>query len=458
MQQRLNNGKGIFLLWLNWVMGLGFITLLTLMSLWVKPLYMPFVAFGMQFILFLLIKWNREQLLPVCYVYPFVVSRILFWAGTVMLIINLLYSRWISHLIFDTSTLNHDIPFICALIISPIALLCALWAHTHQRTLSFCRDCKMRSGTAAERGFLGKIFTREGQYQIYISLLLSIVVCAIAWPYYLLTYVNDSLSLPDRIVFFWLEVAIWLVSIIYLGLRYLGIWTYYCQNIEGSSTRHGQSTQVRFIVISGNKICLRHPQIGAEVAEPGAHYFDTPESNFIPWKKNISASTAEIMFTNKTEIYSPQIRFFYSNISGNAECNIFHFFAFLTEEQKEKFSTRNQDCIWITFRDLANLVNEHSLAPLMSAEITRLYTMTMAWKTYDRNGKRRYRIKHYKPTFHLEDINKWDIDYNDPTWLYVADNNQDTPFYIMRRFWRRYINGVGNFVDEIKENANQSER
>lgn len=50
MQRQLDNGKGIFLLWLNWVLGLGILTLMIVMSLWIKPLYMPFVAYGLQFI------------------------------------------------------------------------------------------------------------------------------------------------------------------------------------------------------------------------------------------------------------------------------------------------------------------------------------------------------------------------------------------------------------------------
>lgn len=458
MQRQLDNGKGIFLLWLNWVLGLGILTLMIVMSLWIKPLYMPFVAYGLQFIIFLLIKWNREQQLPVCYVYPFVVSRTLFWSGNVMLVINLLYSRWFSHIVFDPDTINHEIPFLCSLIVSPIAFACCLWAHTHQRTLSFCRDCKMRSGTAAERGFLGMIFTREGQYQIFVAMWIAIGVCAVAWPYYLLTYVNDSLTVPDRLVFFWMQVVLWLVSIIYIGLRYIGIWAYYCQNIEGSAKRHGRSTQVRFIIICENLICLRQPQIGAEVAEPGAHYFDTPESNYIPWQEKVRSESAMTMFRNQTDITGADIRFFYSTISGNADCNIFHYLTFLSPAQKEKFSAANPDCVWVTFRDLAKMINEHDLAPLMSAEIMRLYNMAMAWKTYDRTGKRRYRIKHYKPTFHVEDIKTWDIDFNDLTWLYVADNNEDTPFYKLRRFWRKYINGVGNIIDEINPETNNENR
>ncbi len=100
------------------------------------------------------------------------------------------------------------------------------------------------------------------------------------------------------------------------------------------------------------------------------------------------------------------------------------------------------------------MINAKQLNPLMSAETLKLYTVAMAWKTYDHNGRRRYRIKHYRPTFHIEDVKSWDVNYNDPTWLYVADNNQDTPFYHLRRIWRKYINGVGNYIEELQPNDN----
>ena len=92
--------------------------------------------------------------------------------------------------------------------------------------------------------------------------------------------------------------------------------------------------------------------------------------------------------------------------------------------------------------ELERLLNGDSLAPLMAAEIHRLYTVTMAWKTYDRLGRRLYKIKNYRPTFRLRDIQNWDVDFNDSQWLRVAVNNQDRPFYSLKRFWRRYVNGV----------------
>lgn len=61
----------------------------------------------------------------------------------------------------------------------------------------------------------------------------------------------------------------------------------------------------------------------------------------------------------------------------------------------------------------------------------------MAWKTYDREGKRLYPIKHYRPTFRLRDLKDWDVDYSDTSWFAVAENNQDRPFFRTRKFWRK---------------------
>ena len=71
------------------------------------------------------------------------------------------------------------------------------------------------------------------------------------------------------------------------------------------------------------------------------------------------------------------------------------------------------------------------------AEIQRIYRIAMAWKTYDRNGRRLYKIKHYRPTFHLRDLKNWEVDYNDHQWLKVARHNEDEFWYPLRRLFMR---------------------
>ena len=97
---------------------------------------------------------------------------------------------------------------------------------------------------------------------------------------------------------------------------------------------------------------------------------------------------------------------------------------------------------WYTQNELRDMVDNRRLAPLLMSEIDRLYTVIMAFKTYDSNGRRLYDIKHYKPSFRLRDIANLIVDYNDPQWLYVAKDNEDKPFYNFKRFWRRYVRGI----------------
>lgn len=93
---------------------------------------------------------------------------------------------------------------------------------------------------------------------------------------------------------------------------------------------------------------------------------------------------------------------------------------------------------WYSLSQLQRLLHNHELSPLLAAEIHRLYTVTMAWKTYDAEGKRLYKVKNYRPMFRLNGICEWDVDFNNPLWLQVASFNQDKPFYNLRRLWRKY--------------------
>lgn len=445
MKQRiLDYGWGIFRLWINWLEGSGAITLLVILSLWVKPLFLPFIAFGFMALLFYRIRRNRELRIPSCYILPFVVTRVLFWTGLVMIMVNFLYNTSLAERLFDMSKINRDIPFICVLITSPIATIIAGITYLHRHHGSFCRDCQRRNGTPAERGFLGMIYTQVGMHQVGMLLWISAVPTVVGWSYYALLYVNTDLSLPDKFVFFIIPLLLWIFAAIYLGVRYIAIWGYYKQNIEGSLERHGAYTLVRCIVIWDNYIGVCPPETDTDKRISLDDKSDTPLSIYIRRVEKLTQQQAEQYFSNYSGVSNPDIRFMYANLVGNADCNILHYLCFLDDAQKEQLEKRFPTCRWLTLNEMATMINTHRLAPLMSAEVIRLHTIAMAWKTYDSKGHRRYKIKNYRPTFRICGIHSWDIDYDDPHWLYISDNNQDTPFHALRYFWRKYINGVGS--------------
>ena len=64
------------------------------------------------------------------------------------------------------------------------------------------------------------------------SVLLSLLLSVVDWGYYLVHYVNVNLNRADLFFFLWLPLAMYVLSLIYLGGRYYSMWIYYCQNDE----------------------------------------------------------------------------------------------------------------------------------------------------------------------------------------------------------------------------------
>lgn len=438
-KRRMANGYGIFSLWLNWVMGVGALGLIIFMSPLISKLWLPLVAFTLEFLLFTLVRRNREARIPVCYLIPFIVTRALFWSASIMVIINILHI-WILDGIFDPGLINPEIPFISTLIISPVTFALTAMAIWKGQRLAYCVDCRIRHGNAVERGFLGNIFTQEGNYQVRMLFWLSALLTITGWGYYSVFYINVNLNLPDRFFFVWMPVILYLLSFLYLGARYLSLWTYYCQNVEGSVIRHGSSTLLRYIVMCGDYIFLNIPDTNKDL-NPGEERIDTPAHIYIPHRTRMSEYDAEFYFKGFSDIKECTIRFMYLNPNFDTDCNIYHYATLV--EDRELVEQSRLEGKWFTMPQIERMLNENKLAPALGAEINRIYTMTMAWKTYDRTGRRLYNIKNYKPTFRLRDFKDWDIDLNDPVWLFVSINNEDRPFYRIRRFWRKYINGIG---------------
>lgn len=442
-QRHLDNSKGIFSMWWNWTVSTGLLIFTTVLSLWVPPVWLPLATFGLDLILFVMIKNNRQTRVPGCYLIPFICSRALMWSAVIMVIINLLYSHWFIYRVFDLGTINRQIPFITQLIVSPATFVVALWADRKHSKLSFCRDCRIRYGTPAERGFLGKMFTQEGRYQNRMLIIFSGFCSVTAWGYYFATYVNESLNNMDKFFFVWISALVFFITTIYMVFRYLGLWSYYCKREENLKMHGATMTKLRFIIFHDNTICLHTPTFDSDNMIEGDGKIDTPIQLNLSYRTKVTLFDAIKAFDNISGLKNVDVRFMYSNLNTNADYNIFHYLCFLTDEQRNEFDEKHSDVEWLGLTSIARLINEQDMAPLFSAEFIRLHTIAMAWKTYDEEGRRKYKIKNYRPTFRLCDVKKYDVDYNDPTWLYVADNNEDSPFYKIKHLWRKYINGIG---------------
>lgn len=205
------------------------------------------------------------------------------------------------------------------------------------------------------------------------------------------------------------------------------------------------STTVRFLVLSGDKMLMditatdRNFDNGQVVKR-----FDTPARIVLPYQDKVGQMQAQQLFQQISGICDAEIRPVYDSPDKVTYRNICHFFAFL-DSPDEMVDSRLQG-EWMTLPMIQELMTQHLTSADLNSELKRIYRVAMAWKTYDRSGRRLYRFKHYKPTFRLRDIRSWSVDYNDPLWLRVGHNNEDQRFFRIRRFFHKLqdmISGQG---------------
>ncbi|MCC8037393.1 MAG: hypothetical protein LIP02_04545 [Bacteroidales bacterium] len=429
-------------LWTNWAVAVGSLALLDLLSIWVSKQWLPFVAVSFALTLFSLIRINHDAKIPICHRVSYVSMLTLIWSALTMFVINIIiqHTPWAETL--THTPVNPRIPYITILIIAPFATLTSGWMLFRNINHHFCRDCIALHGSRAERGFLGMIFSQEGYHQMLVFFTISGVIAVAEWLYYWLFYINVNINSPDRFFYVWVPVIIYGGSLVFLGVRYMSLWAYYMRAVDGSPMARGSSTLVRFLIICGDEIFLTFPDSRLHDYLPEDEKIDTPARINLPFHQRVSDYEAQMCFKGLTDILPEQIRFLYSTKQHDVGPNIFHFAAIInTREDMEEARCHGR---WISLGMLQHYTREGLVAPLLTSEIDRLYRITMAWKSYDRNGYRLYDIKHYHPTFRLSDFPKWsDLDYNDPNWLLVAANNEDRPFFRLRRLWRKHVKGLG---------------
>lgn len=436
-----NHLRSIFSLWTDWLTATGALTLLIVLDLWVPRVWHPVVAIVLDILLVTIMRRQSQQKSPACSLMEHLASRTLFWTAVVMVVNIVAYDQGWVNMFFDPDLLNADMSFLTVLIVAPIASVVAYIAYRRGQELAYCKACIRRNGLSVERGFVGRTYSQENRYQLRLMVIVYSLLSVTVWAYYLISYINVNLNSADKFVFIWIPVLVYIIVGIHCGIRYAGVWNYYNQNLEGSWQRQGRYTRTRMIVIYEDKIMVKVPDESADLA-PVERKMDTPFKLMVPFRSTMSRDEGYKIFTNFTRMQGLDIRYMYSNGIGNADFNIFHFLCFPTPSQKKELDERYPSAVWMTAEELDVMSEKGLFSPFFTAELYRLYKVAMAWKSYSHDGRRLYKIKHYRPSFRLRDVKEWEVDYDDPNWLYVSDNNEDVPFWKLREFWRKYVMGL----------------
>lgn len=432
-----NSGSGIFVLWLNWLVAIGTLVSLLVLSIWIPEPWMPLVALGLGAGIVCYMRRMRLRNAGGCGLTPWLILRTMSLTALTMLIINVCFSRGYADEFYDPDALNLDLPYVSVLIQAPMVLMLAGWVWLRGDQNVFCRYCSNHYGTSVERGFIGMIYAREAFFQIKVLFVSSLIIAVETWIYYWICYVNVNFNSSDVYFLVVIPALVRLATLVYMGMRYFSLWGYYYQGHESYVAPHHTSTLMRYLILYKDNIYLGQNE---NHDLPGHDKLDTPGSLFISHRPEVTLAQASTIFREMAGLPDEEgyrIRFMYGGETAGGRTNIFHYIVVVADP-----GTINDSLLrgqWIRLNVVQDMLDRHKLAPMLVSEIARLHRVTMAWKTYDINGRRLYHIKNYKPMFRLNGVIDWDVDFNDPRWLEVSRDNEDMPLFHLRRLWRRVI-------------------
>lgn len=412
-------------LWRNWATAFGAPALVTLASVVVPPMWLPLICLLMAYVL---LVGHRRRIdsshkLAGCSLVIWLTMSAMGAAAVIMALINIVYSPKVIPAVVAE---NPALPFITSMVVYPLMCAASLYGIVVEQHNSCCRRCQASNGYYNGDSPVATFYSRESRYQLWLILVLSSVISVVAALYYFFFYINVNLNSPDRFFFLVLPLALYVFSLGYMVIRYFRMYDAVASGRHGEKRLHSQFTLVRYLFFSGDCLLLSKGENGA---------WDTPSVNVIDRAAGeLPAAQARAILTKDIGECDCPIRFMYENGIYANGANVLHYAVFLPDDSELLPDARR-----CTFDDIQRLLMADTLSPYITNELYRIHNITMAWKTYDREGRRLYPIRHYQPTFRLRDMKEWDVDYNDVGWLHVARNNEDRPLYRIRRFINRYL-------------------
>jgi len=415
-----------------WNTSFGVLTAFILSGLWVSPVWMPVVGAALVFIL-IRVRVIYLTYAPIgCSLLIRYAVQTIVWSSLIMLAINLLNTRWIDNIFVDQETYNISIPYIPSLIVYPVLIVVLAVGLMRMGRSIYCRRCMERAGMSFRDGVHRNIHQNEARLQTKFLLTIAIFMSVLSWAYYMVFYINVNLNESDVLYYFILPVAIYLLSVGYMISRYGNMQLALSAGVESVSAL--SKSQIRFLVVRADRMLLTEVPLPGYSGHP---LWDTPACAEVSSSDNVADESMRQKFAQMagTDSFSLRRLFVTAKMSSTP---IYHFAVFLDSPDVELPGLSGT---WLDLYAIDALLKSGSVSRPLAFEIHRIYTVTMAWKTYDRDGRRLYPIKNYRPTFRLSDFHSWDVDYDDNHWLDVANNNQDRMFYRLRRLYRRFISG-----------------
>lgn len=426
-KQELNSTKDLTrAMWLNWVVAYGAVMLPLVFSLFAPLSLLPFVALAEVYALAVIRRNDAVSVVSGCAVLTDLAMRTLVWTAVVMIVINLLCTDWMIPTVWHLKVYNSEIPFVASLIVFPtLFLMCALLLGLGVGDRR-CREYQRRHGFNAGDNVAGVLYYREARYQAMVLMGISVVMGAVELWYYFARYINANFNDPDRFFFIYMPLVVYLLTLVFMYGRYQSM-NELCNALADGNRQPRRTTKVRFLIFHNGDLWLHRGKDDR---------WDTPAESVLPSGDTPGEHQMRLLCTELTGLENFNMRYCYTNRGFASNTKVVHY-AVSIDDKAALGGSDEARSRWFNAYDLDRALGTGQLTPMLANELYRIYTMTVAWKTYHSDGRRRYAIKHYRPTFRLADLMHWDVDYDDETWFGVWRHNQDKPFYRLRRFWNR---------------------
>lgn len=415
----------------EWYISFGAMTLVVVLSLWIHPLWMPLCEIGLAIVLALLGPGRNISAGMPCGRITLVTIYSLLFTGLISFMINVAYHTKFIHLFFDITTLNHSIPYITSLVIFPVCTVIILLLNSRFLHMRHVRNCHLHNQYNPSQPMFGRMVHATYRSLLNKMVIITAVISVIDYTYYFLYYRNISINKPDKFFFFFVPAAIFLWSIFFVRSSYSSLVIGNGRKILAKSDSSQKvstitdSAVTRFLVVRDGKLLL-------DVSESAIQNcsVDTPFTEIKPSSYKGSAEHGRKDFEYIAKISNFDLRLLYESNDKLFHNRCYHYLVTLPEYC-------NVDLLpgeWVGIDGIDRLMKMGVLNPLFTDEIYRIYTIAMAWKTYDKNGKRKFPIRNYRPNFRLEDLQGYDADFQDDHWLKVSRINQDKRLWFIRRF------------------------
>lgn len=440
----------LYRLWKNLSIGLLSLIATIAISKILNAYLSPIVSLAMTAALYRVLTLEKERDSATCPLVLYTLFIVLVAYTFVTIILNVI------HLMVPFVTAPKEFvflsdPFIPSLILVPVAFVTVTVIYLRRHSLSICVDCKLRNGDSYERGSTGVLLSRESHFQLRNLIFLFGVLSVVIWVYYLFIYIQVSQNARDWYVFAWLTIIMFLLDEVYFIYRYYNLYLDLRESrkivTQDELGRMAARTYLRFYVICGNQIYVDPHAVTAESAY--REVIDTPFMTKRPMN-GIPLGEVKDIIKQMTGV-DGELRFFYGRrVPSVKQHTLLRYFYFIDEpadgEPMPKLRTTGE---WMDYEQIKRIyaTAPGKLATLSVADTTRLATIIITEKMFDSEGRRKNKLKNYKPDFNLHDVRKSVLDFQDDKWIRISLFNSDVFMYGLRKWWRG-ITGASNRISK----------